>query len=112
VLVDRGTAGPAEVFASVVRQRAGAELVGEHTLGYAGHHATADLSTGSRLFFTDGFYTGPDKKPIKESMKPDVQVSERNRTFLEKDVPMSELILRRALHHLFEAQPEAAKKAA
>lgn len=112
VLVDRGTAGPAEVFASVVRQRAGAELVGEHTLGYAGHHATADLSTGSRLFFTDGFYTGPDKKPINESMKPDVQVSERNRTFLEKDVPMSELILRRAVHHLFEAQAEAAKKAA
>lgn len=112
VLVDRGTAGPAEVFASVVRQRAGAELVGERTLGYAGHHATADLSTGSRLFFTDGFYTGPDKKPINESMKPDVQVSERNRTFLEKDVPMSELILRRAVHHLFEAQAEAAKKAA
>jgi carboxyl-terminal processing protease len=112
VLVDRGTAGPAEVFAAVVRQRAGAELVGEHTLGYAGHHATADLSTGSRLFFTDGFYTGPDKKPINESMKPDVQVSERNRTFLEKDVPMSELILRRAVHHLFAAQAEAAKKAA
>ncbi len=112
VLVDRGTAGPAEVFASVVRQRAGAELVGERTLGYAGHHAAADLSTGSRLFFTDGFYTGPDKKPINESMKPDVQVSERNRTFLEKDVPMSELILRRAVHHLFEAPPEAAKKAA
>jgi len=39
-------------------------------------------------------------------------VSERNRTFLEKDVPMSELILRRAVHHLFEAPPEAAKKAA
>jgi len=95
-----------------LRQRAAAELVGEHTLGYAGHHATADLSTGSRLFFTDGFYTGPDKKPINESMKPDVQVSERNRTFLEKDVPMSELILRRAVHHLFAAQPEAAKKAA
>jgi carboxyl-terminal processing protease len=112
VLVDRGTAGPAEVFAAVVRQRAGAELVGERTLGYAGHHGSADLSTGSRLFFTDGFYTGPDKKPINESMKPDVQVSERNRTFLEKDVPMGELILRRAVHHLFEAPPEAAKKAA
>jgi len=102
VLVDRGTAGPAEVFASVLRQRAGAELVGARTLGYAGHRSTADLSTGSRLFFTDAFYTGPDKKPINESLKPDLLVSERNRTLLEKDVPMSELILRRGVHHLLE----------
>jgi|SRR5579862_266382 len=102
VLVDRGTAGPAEVFASVLQQRAGAELVGERTLGYAGHRSTADLSTGSRLFFTDAFYTGPDKKPINESLKPDLLVSERNRTFLEKDVPMSDLILRRGVHHLLD----------
>jgi carboxyl-terminal processing protease len=115
VLVDRGTAGAAEVFASVLRQRVGAELVGERTLGYAGHQATADLSTGSRLFFTDAFYTGPDKKPINESLKPDLLVSERNRTFLEKDVPMSDLILRRGVHHLLDepALPaDAAKKAA
>jgi carboxyl-terminal processing protease len=102
VLVDRGTAGPAEVFASVLQQRAGAELVGERTLGYAGHRSTADLSTGSRLFFTDAFYSGPDKKPINEPLKPDLLVSERNRTFLEKDVPMSELILRRGVHHLLD----------
>ena len=102
VLVDRGTAGPAEVFASVLQQRAGAELVGERTLGYAGHRSTADLSTGSRLFFTDAFYTGPDKKPINEPLKPDLLVSERNRTFLEKDVPMGDLILRRGVHHLLD----------
>jgi carboxyl-terminal processing protease len=113
VLVDRGTGGPAEVFAAVVRQRAGADLVGEHTIGYAGHRAVADLSTGSRLFFTDAFYTGPDKKPINESLKPDVAVTERNRTFLEKDIPMGDLILRRGVHHLLEDQPAApAKKAA
>lgn len=118
VLVDRGTAGPAEVFASVLRQRVNAELVGERTLGYAGHQATADLSTGSRLFFTDAFYTGPDKKPINESLKPDLLVSDRNRTFLEKDVPTSELILRRGVRHLLEEPPvpvnaaNAAKKAA
>lgn len=102
VLIDRGTAGPAEVFASVLHQRAGAELVGERTLGYAGHRSTADLSTGSRLFFTDAFYTGPNKKPINEPLKPDLLVSERNRTFLEKDVPMSELILRRGVRHLLD----------
>jgi carboxyl-terminal processing protease len=114
LLVDRGTAGPAEVFASVLRQRAGAELVGERTLGYAGHRATADLSTGSRLFFTDAFYTGPDKKPINESLKPDQQVNERNRTFLEKDLPLGEIILRRGVQRLLgePAHPEAAAKKA
>ncbi len=112
VLVDRGTAGPSEIFASVVRVRAGAELVGEHTLGYAGHQATADLSGGNRLFFTDAFYAGPDQKPINESLKPDVQVSERTRTFLEKDLPMRELILRRGVHHLLDEPAEPAKKAA
>lgn len=112
VLVDRGTGGPAEVFASVLRQRAAAELVGERTLGYAGRRTTAELSSGSRLFFTDAFYAGPDKKPINESLKPDVAVTERSRTFLEKDIPMSDLILRRGLHHLLEESPEAAKKAA
>jgi carboxyl-terminal processing protease len=112
VLVDRGTAGPAEVFASIVRGRMGAELVGEHTLGYAGHQATADLSGGNRLFFTDAFYTGPDQKPINESLKPDVQVSERTRTFLEKDLPMRELILRRGVHHLLDESAVPAKKAA
>jgi carboxyl-terminal processing protease len=115
LLVDRGTAGPSEVFASVLRQRAGAELVGERTLGYAGHRATADLSTGSRLFFTDAFYTGPDKKPINEPLKPDQQVSERNRTFLEKDLPLGEIILRRGVQRLLGEPAHAqaaAKKAA
>lgn len=118
VLVDRGTAGPAEVFAAVLHQRAGAELVGERTLGYAGHRSTADLSTGSRLFFTDAFYAGPDKKPINEPLKPDLLVSERNRTLLEKDVPMGELILRRGVRHLLDepalpaADGHTAKKAA
>jgi carboxyl-terminal processing protease len=111
LLVDRGTAGPSEVFAAVLRQRAGAELVGERTLGYAGHRATADLSTGSRLFFTEAFYTGPDKKPINESLKPDQQVSERNRTFLEKDLPLGEIILRRGVQRLL-GEPAHAEKAA
>ena len=40
------------------------------------------------------------------------QVSERTRTFLEKDLPMRELILRRGVHHLLDESAEPAKKAA
>jgi carboxyl-terminal processing protease len=110
ILIDHGTAGPAEVLATVLRQKAGAELVGERTFGHAGRQSWADLSSGGRLFFTDAFYAGPDGKPINESLKPDLQV-DRTRTYLEKDVPLGDLILRRGVHRLLE-EPEMAKKAA
>lgn len=110
ILVDHSTVGAAEILATILRQKIGAELVGVRTLGYSGHQAMADVS-GGRLFFTDAFYTGPDKKPIQESLKPDEQVSERTRGYLEKDVPFEELILRRGVHRLLE-EPGTAKKPA
>jgi hypothetical protein len=39
-------------------------------------------------------------------------VDERSRTYLEKDVPMSELILRRGIHRLLGTEDETAQKAA
>jgi carboxyl-terminal processing protease len=111
LLVDRGTLGAAEVFATVLRQKEKAELVGERTFGHAGRQGAAELSTGGQLLFTDAFYTGPDKLPLNESLKPDLLVDERSRTYLEKDTPMPELILRRAVRRLLgedkatEAQP-------
>src|SRR4029078_12575512 len=66
ILVDRGTLGASEVFATVMRQKQKAELVGERTLGHAGRQGSADLSSGGRLLFTEAFYTGPDKKPLNE----------------------------------------------
>ena len=77
ILVDRGTLGAAEVFATVLRQKQKAELVGERTFGHAGRQGTAELSSGGRLLFTEAFYTGPDKKPLNEALKPDLLVDER-----------------------------------
>lgn len=109
LLVDRGTLGASEVFATVLRQKEKAELVGERTFGHAGRQGAAELSTGGQLLFTDAFYTGPDKLPLNESLKPDLLVDERSRTYLEKDTPMSELILRRAVRRLLgqDTAPEA-----
>jgi carboxyl-terminal processing protease len=111
VLVDRGTLGAAEILASVLRQKAKAELVGERTFGYAGRQGAAELSSGGRLLFTDAFYTGPDKKPLREPLRPDLLVDERSRTFLEKDVPMTELILKRGVERLL-GSAEPLRKAA
>lgn len=112
ILVDRGTLGASEVFAAVLRQKAKAELVGERTFGHAGRQGAADLSSGGRLLFTDAFYTGPDKKPLKEALKPDLLVDERSRTYLEKDVPIGELILKRGVRRLLGEEADSAKKAA
>jgi carboxyl-terminal processing protease len=112
LLVDRGTLGASEVFATVLRQKRKAELVGERTFGHAGRQAEAKLSTGGRLLYTEAFYTGPDRQPLRESLKPDVLVSERVRTFLEKDLPIGELILRRGANRLLGREQEPEKKAA
>lgn len=112
ILVDRSTLGAGEVLASVLRQKVKAELVGERTFGHAGRLGTAELSNGGRLLFTEAFFTGPDKEPLKDALKPDQLVDERSRTYLEKDVPMSEMILRRGIHRLLGTEEETAQKAA
>jgi carboxyl-terminal processing protease len=112
ILVDRGTLGAAEVFATVLRQKEKAELVGERTFGHAGRQGSAELSNGGRLLFTEAFYTGPDKKPLNEALKPDLLVDDRSRTYLEKDTPLGELILRRGVRRLLGQEPETEARAA
>jgi carboxyl-terminal processing protease len=109
ILVDRGTLGASEVFATVLRQKEKAELVGERTFGHAGRLGTAALSNGGRLLYTEAFYTGPDKKPLNEALKPDLVVDERSRTYLEKDTPIDELILRHAVRLLLGQEPASAE---
>src|SRR3954451_23536431 len=112
IVVDRGTLGAAEVFSTVLRQKQKTQLVGERTFGHAGRQGSADLSSGGRLLFTEAFYTGPDKKPLNVALKPDLLVDERSRTYLEKDTPMSELILRRGIRRLLGQETETEAKAA
>ncbi|HEY0515417.1 MAG TPA: S41 family peptidase [Thermoanaerobaculia bacterium] len=112
ILVDRGTLGASEVFATVLRQKQKADLVGERTFGHAGRQGSAELSSGGRLLFTEAFYTGPDKKPLNEALKPDLLVDERSRTYLEKDTPIDELILRHGIRRLLGQEPQTEAKAA
>lgn len=78
VLVDRGTVGPAEVLAAVLRQASGARLVGGRSFGHAGRREAIPLSSGARLVLSTAFYTGPDGEPIAESLEPDVVVDDRS----------------------------------
>lgn len=102
VVVNRGTLGAAEVLAKVLRQAAGAELVGEPTFGYAGRQAQAKLASGGQLIYTDAFYSGPDGEVVRGSVEPDLRVTAASRTFDERELPMWELILQRGIRHLLE----------
>jgi carboxyl-terminal processing protease len=77
LLTDRATLGPAEVLASVLRQKAEAELVGSRTFGYAGRQSMLELGSGGVLFLADAFYTGPDFEALDEPLEPDVRVADR-----------------------------------
>ncbi|HEY4572379.1 MAG TPA: hypothetical protein VIJ26_00385, partial [Thermoanaerobaculia bacterium] len=63
------------------------------------------LSSGGRLLYTEAFYAGPDKKPLNQALKPDLLVDERSRTYLEKDTPIDELILRHGVRRLLGQEP-------
>ncbi|MEM7479549.1 MAG: S41 family peptidase [Acidobacteriota bacterium] len=106
LLVGRGTFGPGEILATVLRQKTDAELVGERTFGWAGERASADLASGGRLFYTSAFYTGPDGEPLSSSLSPDTRVRRIDAGFGDGEVSMEELIFRRGLERL-KAEDEA-----
>jgi carboxyl-terminal processing protease len=99
VLIDRGTQGASEILATVLQQAAGAELVGERTFGHAGRLSLVGLSTGSQVYLTDAYYTGPDHKPLDIGLEPTVQVVDNGRELGDE---AADPILQRALELLGE----------
>ena len=52
ILIDNGTSGAAEIFASALLGNKRAELIGEHTIGRAGEQQLVKLPDGSGLWLT------------------------------------------------------------
>lgn len=102
ILIDRGSQGAAEVVASVLRQASGARLVGQPSFGHAGRQRVTTLSDGSLFVLTEAYYAGPDGRPIKEPLSPDVEVTERTRSFGEQEVPLDELMIERGIQLLLD----------
>ncbi|RMH18024.1 MAG: PDZ domain-containing protein [Acidobacteria bacterium] len=111
VLINRGTQGAAEVLASVLHQRLGAQLIGEPTFGHCGRPSLVPLSNGDRLEVTTAFFTGPDREPIDDGLEPDEIV--RPRTFtLDEEAPDDDPVLERALEVVLGEVGVERKKAA
>ncbi len=77
LLVDQGTAGPAEIFAAALRDNERAVLVGERTLGRAARQQLVKLPDGSGLLLSSVRYLTPKLEPIHErGLMPDVEVDQ------------------------------------
>lgn len=74
ILIDNGTQGAAEIFATVMQQLAESQLVGRGSFGHAGRQRMIALSDGSKVLLTDAFFSGPDGEPIDHPLIPDVTV--------------------------------------
>lgn len=106
LLVDSGTSGAAELFASALVGNRRAELIGEHTIGRAGQQKLVKLPDGSGLWLTTTRYLTPGGDPLHEKgLEPTVTVDQPDVEFGQPP-PAGDPVLEKALERL------APKKAA
>jgi carboxyl-terminal processing protease len=111
VLVDSGTAGPAEVVAAALLD-AGKPVVGQHTFGRAPITKLVPLQEGG-LVLTVAKYVSPKGNPIhSKGIEPSVPVKEAAADDDEGESasPSKDLVLEKAIE-ILKAAPEAKKAA-
>ena len=76
VLVNRGTAGPAEVLAAALLENGRADLVGEKTFGMATVQKLIEVGDGSAIILSVAKYYTPTGKAIQDtSVTPNITVA-------------------------------------
>jgi carboxyl-terminal processing protease len=107
VLVDTGTSGAAELFASALLGNDRAELVGEHTIGRAAEQKLIKLPDGAGLWLSTTRYLTPAGAQLHEKgLEPTVAVDEPDVTEFGAQPPAADPVLDKAMEEL------AGKKAA
>jgi carboxyl-terminal processing protease len=77
VLVNRGTAGPAEIAAAAILENARGDVVGDKTFGLGSVQKIIEIPDGSALILTVAKYYSPSGKAIQDtSVTPNVPVTE------------------------------------
>jgi len=99
VLVDTGTSGAAELFASALVGNRRADLIGERTIGRAAVQRLVKLPDGSGLWLSTMRYLTPAGNPLHEKgLEPTVPVDEPDVEF-GQSAPATDPILEKALEH-------------
>jgi carboxyl-terminal processing protease len=77
VMVNRGTAGPAEIVAAAVMENARADVVGDKTFGTGGVQKVIEMPDGSALILTVAKYYTPEGKAIQDTaITPNIMVAD------------------------------------
>ena len=84
VLVNRGTAGPAEVVAAAILENARGDVVGDKTFGDGSVQKLIDLPDGSALILSIAKYYSPSGKAIQDTaITPNVLIADT-----DEDAPL------------------------
>src|SRR5438876_4138662 len=103
VLVDTGTSGAAEIFASALAGNQRADLIGEHTIGRAASQKLVRLPDGAGLWLSTTRYLTPAGTPLHEKgLEPTVPVDEPDVVEFGQQAPTTDPILDKALERLTE----------
>jgi carboxyl-terminal processing protease len=79
VLVNRGTAGPAEIVASAILENARGDVVGDKTFGLGSIQKVIEIPDGSALILSVAKYYTPSGKAIQDTaVTPNVLVADKN----------------------------------
>jgi carboxyl-terminal processing protease len=77
VLVNRGTAGPAEIVAAAVLENARGDVVGDKTFGLGSIQKIIEIPDGSALILSIAKYYTPGGKPIQDTaVTPNILVAD------------------------------------
>jgi carboxyl-terminal processing protease len=86
VLVNRGTAGPAEIVASAIMENARGDVVGDKTFGSGSVQKVIDLPDGAALILSVAKYKSPSGKALQDTaVTPNILVADSSDDFQVPD---------------------------
>jgi carboxyl-terminal processing protease len=86
VLVNRGTAGPAEIVASALMENARADVVGDKTFGAGSIQKVIEMQDGSALILSVAKYYSPSGKALQDTaITPNILIADNSDEFIVPD---------------------------
>jgi carboxyl-terminal processing protease len=86
VLVNRGTAGPAEIVAAAVMENARGDVVGDKTFGSGSIQKVIEMQDGSALILSVAKYYSPSGKALQDTaVTPNILVADNSDDFVGPD---------------------------
>jgi carboxyl-terminal processing protease len=86
VMVNRGTAGPAEIVAAAILENARGDVLGDKTFGVGSVQKVIEIADGSALILSIAKYYTPNGKAIQDTaITPNIMVADSNDDFVLPD---------------------------